>query len=76
MMEAARIGRRIERPLVGMVLGTGASCSMTGEFGRRCSRSVRQETVAQMAFTEYYNMINAFPADRTDQPLGICIFPG
>ena len=27
-----------------------------------------------MAFTEYHDKINAFPADRSDQPFSICIF--
>src|SRR6478609_381878 len=36
---------------------------------------VRQQHVAQMAFAEYHDMINAFPADRTDQPFCIRIFP-
>jgi hypothetical protein len=29
---------------------------------------VRRQNVAQTAFAEYHDMINAFPADRTDQP--------
>ena len=32
---------------------------------------VRQQNVAQMAFAEDHNMINAFPPDRPDQPFGM-----
>jgi hypothetical protein len=35
-----------------------------------------QQNVAQMAFAEYDDMINAFPADRTDQPFSITVLPG
>ena len=37
---------------------------------------VREQHVAQMAFAEYHDMINAFPADRSDQPFGVCVLPG
>jgi hypothetical protein len=29
-----------------------------------------------MTLAEDHDMINAFPADRTDQPLGVRILPG
>ena len=29
-----------------------------------------------MALTEYNDMINAFPADRADQPLSVAVLPG
>ena len=35
---------------------------------------VREQYVTQIAFTEYHDKINAFPADRSDQPFSICIF--
>jgi hypothetical protein len=36
---------------------------------------VREQHVTQMAFAEYNDMINAFPADRSDQPFGVCVLP-
>jgi hypothetical protein len=36
---------------------------------------VRGQHVAQMAFAEYHDMIKTFPADRSDQPFGVCILP-
>jgi hypothetical protein len=35
---------------------------------------VRKQNVAQMAFAEHHDMINAFPPDRTDQPSGKPIY--
>jgi hypothetical protein len=32
--------------------------------------------MAQMAFAEHHDMIEAFPADRADQPLGVGVLPG
>ncbi len=29
--------------------------------------------MAQLAFTEHYDMIEAFPADRADQPFCVCV---
>jgi hypothetical protein len=37
---------------------------------------VRQQHVTKMSFSEHHDMINAFPADRTDQPFGVCVLPG
>ena len=37
---------------------------------------VQEQHVTQMAFAEYHDMINAFPADRSDQPFSIRILPG
>jgi hypothetical protein len=34
-----------------------------------------QQNVAQMAFAEDYDMINAFPADRADQPFCVGVLP-
>jgi hypothetical protein len=31
--------------------------------------------VTQMAFANHHDMINAFPADRTDQPFSVRILP-
>src|SRR6478609_5943015 len=36
---------------------------------------VRQQRVAKMAFADYDDMIDAFPADRTDQPFSISVLP-
>jgi hypothetical protein len=36
---------------------------------------VRQQNVAQMAFAEDYDMIDAFPPDRADQPFCVGILP-
>ena len=36
---------------------------------------VRQQYVTQMAFAEYDDMIDAFPADRTDQAFSISVLP-
>jgi hypothetical protein len=36
---------------------------------------VREQHTAQMVFAEYHDMINAFPADRSDQPFCIRILP-
>ena len=30
----------------------------------------------QMALTEYHDMINALPADRTDEPFCVAVLPG
>jgi hypothetical protein len=32
--------------------------------------------MAQMAFAEHDDMIEAFPADRADQPFCVCVLPG
>jgi hypothetical protein len=32
--------------------------------------------MAQMAFAEHHDMVEAFPADRTDQPFCVCVLPG
>jgi len=37
---------------------------------------IRQQHVAQMAFAKYHDMINAFPADRADQPFRVGVLPG
>src|ERR1700694_3896238 len=37
---------------------------------------VGQQHMAQMAFAEHHDMIEAFPADRADQPFGVCVLPG
>ena len=37
---------------------------------------VRQQHVAKMSFAYYDDMIDAFPADRTDQPLSTSVLPG
>ena len=36
---------------------------------------VRQQDVTQMSFTQDDDVINAFPADRTDEPLSISVLP-
>jgi hypothetical protein len=36
---------------------------------------VREQHVAQMTFAEDHDMINAFPADRSDQPFCISVLP-
>src|SRR4029077_6352674 len=36
---------------------------------------IRQQHVAKMAFAYYDDMIDAFPADRTDQPFSISVLP-
>jgi len=36
---------------------------------------VRQQQVAEVAFTEHDNVVEAFPSDRTDQPFGIPVLP-
>jgi hypothetical protein len=37
---------------------------------------VRQQYVTKMSFTQDDDMIDAFPADRTDQPFSISVFHG
>jgi hypothetical protein len=37
---------------------------------------VQQQHVAQMAFVEHHDVIEAFPADRADQPFCVCVLPG
>jgi hypothetical protein len=37
--------------------------------------SVGSQDPAQTRFAQHYDMIDAFPADRTDQPFGISILP-
>src|SRR6202011_3684509 len=37
---------------------------------------VGQQHMAQMAFAEHHDMIEAFPADRADQPFFVCVLPG
>jgi hypothetical protein len=32
--------------------------------------------MAQMAFAEHHDMIEALPVDRADQPFCICVLPG
>ena len=34
---------------------------------------VRQQQVAEVAFAEHDNVVEAFPSDRTDQPFGISV---
>jgi hypothetical protein len=41
----------------------------------RARADVREQHVAQMAFAEYRDMINAFPADRSDQPFCTSVLP-
>src|SRR6202162_2522343 len=36
---------------------------------------VRQQQVTEVALAEHNNVVKAFPADRTDQPFSISIFP-
>ena len=36
---------------------------------------VRQQHVTKMSFAQDDNMIDAFPADRTDQPFSIAVLP-
>ena len=36
---------------------------------------VRQQQVAEVAFAEHDNVVEAFPSDRTDQPFGISVLP-
>jgi hypothetical protein len=55
--------------------GSGASV-----FNDKCVRAslvvhVRQQHVAKMSFAYYDDMIDAFPADRTDQPFSISVLP-
>src|SRR6202048_1352606 len=37
---------------------------------------VGQQHMAQVAFAEHHDMIEAFPADRADQPFCVCVLPG
>jgi hypothetical protein len=37
---------------------------------------VGQQNMAQMAFVEHHDMIEALPADRADQPFGVGVLPG
>ena len=37
---------------------------------------IGQQHMAQMALAEHHDMIEAFPADRADQPLCVCVLPG
>ena len=39
-------------------------------------RSIRAYDSAQVRFTEHDHVVQAFPTDRTDQPLDMCILPG
>src|SRR4029078_3812190 len=36
---------------------------------------VRQQQVAEVAFAEHDNVVEAFPSDRTDQAFGIPVLP-
>ena len=36
---------------------------------------VRQQQVAEVAFAEHDNVVEAFSSDRTDQPFGIPVLP-
>ena len=36
---------------------------------------IRQQQVAEVAFAEHDNVVEAFPSDRTDQPFGIPVLP-
>jgi hypothetical protein len=36
---------------------------------------VRQQQVAEVAFAEHDNVVEAFPSDRTDQSFGIPVLP-
>src|ERR1700745_113695 len=36
---------------------------------------VRQQQVAEVAFAEHDNVVQAFPSDRTDQPFGTPVLP-
>jgi hypothetical protein len=36
---------------------------------------VRQQNVAQVPFAKDYEMIDAFPPDRTNQPFGVAVLP-
>ena len=51
-------------------------CSMKVSSRAVVVGHVRQQRVAQMAFAKYDDMINAFPADRPDQPFSVRILPG
>jgi hypothetical protein len=58
----------------------GARCAGASLFNDKCARAVvlahvRQQHVTQMAFAKYRDMVNAFPADRTDQPFGVGVLP-
>ena len=37
--------------------------------------SIRAYDSAQVRFTEHDHVVQAFPADRADEPLDICILP-
>jgi hypothetical protein len=51
-------------------------CSMTMGARAVVVAHVREQHVTQMAFAKYHDMINAFPADRADQPFCISVLPG
>src|ERR1700738_571139 len=36
---------------------------------------VRQQNVTEVSLAEYNDVVNTFPADRTDQPFSICVLP-
>jgi len=36
---------------------------------------VTEQQVTEVALAEYNDVVKAFPADRTDQPFGICVLP-
>ena len=36
---------------------------------------VRQQHVTEVLLAEHYNVVKAFPADRTDQPFSISVLP-
>src|SRR3984893_12392788 len=36
---------------------------------------VRQQDVTEVSLAEHNNVVTALPADRTDQPFGICVLP-
>ena len=65
------------RPAVSAARDIGASL-----FNDKCVRASLQyflyysKHMTKMSFTEYHDMINALPADRTDQPFCVGIFPG
>lgn len=66
MMQSAQDRTTLMRPAVSATRYISASLFK--------DKRVRDESSTWCA--EYHDMINAFPADRSDQPFSVCVLPG
>jgi hypothetical protein len=59
---------------VGGAAENWAAKNLPGPFDGTRERRIQQQ-VAEVAFAEHDNVVEAFPSDRTDQPFGIPVLP-